>query len=94
MYKELLEDDIFKAIDCLKENKPTLDPRECSKELCDACDVATQAMYKQIPNKPVFMKEFNNSVIMPHCSACLHLLEGAINYCPRCGQKIDWGLDS
>lgn len=40
------------AIEILKKNKPTSDPRRCGKELCTACDVAISAMqemqeYKQ-----------------------------------------------
>lgn len=46
-------DDIQRAIEILKTNKPTSDPRLCGKELCDACDVAISAMrelqrYRQI----------------------------------------------
>ena len=32
------------AIEILKKNKPTSDPRRCGKELCTACDVAISAM--------------------------------------------------
>lgn len=44
--------DYQEAIEILKKNKPTSDPRRCGKELCTACDVAISAMqemqeYKQ-----------------------------------------------
>lgn len=34
------------AIEILKRNKPTSDPRICGKELCTACDVAIEALEK------------------------------------------------
>lgn len=34
------------AIEILKRNKPTSDPRLCGKELCTACDVAIEALEK------------------------------------------------
>lgn len=37
-------DDIQRAIEILRKNKPTSDPRLCGKELCNACDVAMSAM--------------------------------------------------
>ena len=45
--------DYQEAIETLKRNKPTSDPRRCGKELCEACDVAISAMqelqeYKQL----------------------------------------------
>lgn len=36
--------DIQRAVEILKINKPTSDPRLCGKELCNACDVAISAM--------------------------------------------------
>lgn len=41
------------AIEILKRNKPTSDPRLCGKELCTACDVAIEALEKQIKKKPI-----------------------------------------
>ena len=45
--------DYQEAIETLKRNKPTSDPRRCGKEQCEACDVAISAMqelqeYKQL----------------------------------------------
>ena len=37
------------AIEVLKRNKPTSDPRECGRELCNAVDVAIKAL--QIADK-------------------------------------------
>lgn len=36
--------DYQEAIEILKKNKPTSDPRRCGKELCTACDVAISSM--------------------------------------------------
>ena len=36
--------DYQEAIEILKKNKPTSDPRRCGKELCTACDVTISAM--------------------------------------------------
>ena len=36
-----------KAIEILRKNKPTSDPRPCGKELCDAVDMAISALRQQ-----------------------------------------------
>ena len=35
------------AIEILRKNRPTSDPRPCGKELCDAVDVAISALRQQ-----------------------------------------------
>lgn len=35
------------AIEILKRNKPTSDPRRCGAELCEAVDVAVEALQEQ-----------------------------------------------
>lgn len=48
-----------------------------------------EALEKQIPKKPKYKSE--NS--LPSCSQCggiIDLLQGDANYCPNCGQKLDW----
>lgn len=85
---------VIETIECLKQNKPTSDIKESSEELCEACSIAIELLYKQIPDKPLLMKEFNNSIMMPHCHSCLTLLDGNLNYCPNCGQRIDWKTDN
>ena len=32
------------AVEVIKKNKPTSDPRKCGKELCEACDAAIEAL--------------------------------------------------
>ena len=64
------------AIEILKKNKPVYDPRECGKELCDACDMAISALEKQIPKKPIRIdknKEFDGNwkKVCPTCGRVL-----------------------
>ena len=35
------------AIEILKRNKPTSDPRRCGTELCEAVDIAIEALQEQ-----------------------------------------------
>ena len=47
------------------------------KEAVDeACLVACEALEKQIPKKPL--------------QACGHRTDRTMNYCPMCGQALDW----
>lgn len=32
------------AIEIIKKNKPVSDPRKCGEELCEACDIAIEAL--------------------------------------------------
>lgn len=50
-----------------------------------------KAVEKQIPCKPVPTK--SNKAEIPVCGKCggiMDLEQGNLNYCPNCGQKIDW----
>ena len=45
-----------------------------------------EALKKQIPKKP-------KGTQIPICGVCngiMDLMQGELNYCPNCGQKIDW----
>lgn len=67
-----------------------------------AMDVAIQALEKQKPKKPKLTDlgwDYGDSYkdtlnTRPDCPKCGHLLrlkDGVkFNYCPSCGQKIDW----
>lgn len=46
------------------------------EHLVEAMYMAYQALQKQIPKKPL--------------QACGHTTERWMNYCPICGQRIDW----
>ena len=41
---------IEEAIEILRKNRPTSDPRPCGMELCDAVDMAISALRQQDPN--------------------------------------------
>lgn len=73
------------AIELLKRNKPTSDPRKCGQELCLACDIAMESIEKQIPKKPKEML-FSDTGI---CQCGTFVTENE-TYCCVCGQAIDW----
>jgi len=52
-----------------------------------------EALEKQIPKKPfkeVIAKK-NTRMVCPVCFVNLHYLVERQNYCPDCGQALDWG---
>ena len=58
----------------------------------EAIDMAINALEKQIPKK---LKEHTQSQYgcIPVCGVCngiMDLMQGDLNYCPNCGQKLDW----
>ena len=57
-----------------------------------ALEMAINALEKQIPKK---LKEHTQSQYgcIPVCGVCngiMDLMQGDLNYCPNCGQKLDW----
>ena len=61
------------AIEILKRNKPTSDPRRCGTELCEAVDIAIAAL--QEPE-------------IVHCKDCKHW-DKEIIYCNHTGIQIE-----
>ncbi len=64
---------------------------------CDKCevtiayDMAIKVLEKQIPCNTVL--ETKEGYDIPVCSACggdIYLMRGEANYCPNCGQALDW----
>ena len=56
----------------------------------EALDMALKALEKQIPKKMEFIpKKFPCDYKCPN--GCKQYDEYKINYCPNCGQKLDWG---
>lgn len=54
-------------------------------------EVAISAIEKQIPKKPIITK-FDNGAELINCGVCVmcsHITR-AVDYCPHCGQRIDW----
>lgn len=52
------------AIEILRKNRPTSDPRPCGKELCDAVDMAISALRQQGQerNAPLTLDKLRSSV--------------------------------
>lgn len=51
-----------------------------------------EALEKQIPYKLYNFKSCKGGCV-PVCGKCngiMDLMQGELNYCPNCGQKIDW----
>ena len=47
------------------------------------------AIEKQMPKKP----KYKSKDSLPMCGECggiINILQGDANYCPNCGQAIDW----
>ena len=59
---------------------------EAIRKACnDACEVAFEALKKQIPMKP------DKEQGVERCPVCFTFFID--DYCARCGQKIDWSED-
>ena len=52
----------------------------------EAIDIAIQALEKQIPKKP----KTDDRYIMYICPCCNDFIKVSHNYCPNCGQELDW----
>lgn len=69
-----------------------------SKVLRDAVDVAIQALEKQIPKKPTYDGDGYapdgtfvwDEWICPCCGTRYEVDYDEHDFCPNCGQKIDW----
>ncbi len=61
-----------------------------------ACDFGARALEKQIPKEPKYKKQLRDffgvaTVVKGDCPCCgkVEIYSNA-NYCPNCGQKLDW----
>lgn len=79
-------------------NKRTLSQMPTIANLVEACDVAIEALEKQIPKKPVKKNPICYSKTIQgeehyaydfHCVQCGEKINGEGHHCP-CGQAIDW----
>lgn len=81
---------IQEAISCLKADKKYLEYHN----ICDGkeIDVAIEALEKQIPKKPIMVKDKAETYYI--CSECeMEVDRFDDNYCSDCGQKLDWSSE-
>lgn len=82
------------AIECLKSNKPT----SGYVMLQESIDMAIKALEKQIPKKPTYDGDGYapdgtfvwDEWICPCCGTRYEVDYDEHDFCPNCGQKIDW----
>ena len=55
----------------------------------EALKVAIQALEKQIPKKP----KTDDRYVMYICPCCNDFIKVSHNYCPNCGQRLNWGCE-
>lgn len=65
------------TIQCMYKGNPT-------NTQIDALKIAYEALNMQIPKKP---EKSNMEAI---CQECAHKLKRCYDFCPGCGQAIDW----
>lgn len=61
-------------------------PKSMMSDVIDAQDIAIEALEKQTPKKPVW-QAYN---CCPMCKAQVFYILRNYNYCPNCGQALDW----
>ena len=87
------------AIEWIKELKSSEKIQELyyAEIFIKVCDMAIQALEKQIPKSPTYEGDgYSNGQLVYDtwiCPCCGHHYEvdyDDYEYCPKCGQKIDW----
>ncbi len=76
------EKKVREAIEIIKSNYPT----SGYYMLCEALDIAVEALEKQLPKKPI---EKGIHFVYYKCPNCNRILPIDKNYCD-CGQRLDW----
>lgn len=88
------------AIEWIKELRDSEEIREFYyvENFIKACDMAIQALEKQIPKKPTpidyekYIDVINNARSLRGaywCPNCKHVVKSG-SFCSDCGQKLDW----
>lgn len=83
------------AIEVLKKNKPTSDPRRCGIELCEAVDMAIKALQEPERKKGQWIiLSSNEDSAVCKCSVCgedfiFYNGEFFPNYCGDCGSDME-----
>lgn len=90
-----MNNDIVNAWEEIKAALVSLDCNESNRLLVclskQPLEVCANALEKQIPHK--LSPESNEGGKIPVCGKCngyMDLLQGNLDYCPNCGQAIDW----
>lgn len=68
------------------------EPDDTIRATLEECEVILNALESQIPKKPLGGTDImgNEYKICRHCSAIIEDGEWRADYCPDCGQAIDW----
>ena len=84
------------ALEWIKELKGSEEILEFyyAESFIKACDMAVQALEKQIPKKPIKSKKQVVRYVNTYCCPTCNLKftgTGIAKWCYHCGQKLDWG---
>lgn len=84
------------ALEWIKELKGSEEILEFyyAESFIKACDMAVQALEKQIPKKPIKSKKQVVRYVNTYCCPICNLKftgTGIAKWCYHCGQKLDWG---
>lgn len=92
--KKILEGELLAVT--LESNVSKETQQKRLNEKFRALNVAIEAIDKQIPRKPIGGFDFANNEykICCECSAIVQDGEWKANYCPDCGQVLDWSDNS
>lgn len=86
------EKKVREAIETIKSNYPT----SGYYMLCEALDIAIEALEKQLPKKPIEIKETYTSKIgefrVAKCPNCGKEVSDRFNVCLECRQNLDWSV--
>ena len=102
MVKQVSRMDRKEAIEILKRNKPTSDPRRCGIDLCEAVDIAIEVLQEPERKKGCWKRchkyEFGSDKWGHRCSECGHEIsddDSSIiknfllpNFCEHCGADM------
>lgn len=84
------EKKVREAIEIIKSNYPT----SGYYMLCEALDIAIEALEKQLSKKPIEIKETYTSKIgefrVAKCPNCGKEVSDRFNVCLECRQNLDW----
>lgn len=84
--------DIEKAIDILKEKLQISTTGLTVEKLNDqkrALDLAISVLEKQASRKVNEITQYE-SILDGYCPCCQRYITSILNYCPDCGQCLDW----